>query len=61
MNISIKKTSKILVINEFRVPLVGMKNKMLEINTREKYMLQERRQKWTETDMGSYYDQEEWL
>ena len=28
--------------------------------TREKYMLEERRQNLAETDRGSYYNQKEW-
>ena len=42
-------------------PFTGRKKRKAWNKTREKYMLEERRQNLTETDRGSYYKQEEWL
>ena len=44
-----------------RSPLTGCKKRKAWNKTREKYMLDERRQNLAETDWGSYYKQEEWL
>ena len=44
-----------------RSPLTGCKKRKIWNKTREKYMLQERRQNLAETERGSYYKQEGWL
>ena len=61
MNISIKRTSKIclVVVNEFWVLLLGVKNEKLGIRL-GKHMPLKRRQNLAKTDRGSYY-KEEWL
>ena len=48
-----------MTVNEFF--LEGVKKRKAWNKTREKYMPEERRQNLTETDRGSYYNQEEWL
>ena len=48
-----------MVVNEFLVLLLGVKNEKLGI-AREKYLLVKRRQNFPETDRRSYY-KEEWL
>ena len=42
-------------------PSIGHKKQKASNKTREKYMLEERRQNLAETYRGSYYNQEEWL
>ena len=42
-------------------PLIGQKKRKAWNNTREEYMLEERKQNLAETDRASYYNQEEWL
>ena len=49
-----------MVVKEFSVPLLGV-IKEARNNTREKYMLEERRQNLAESDRWSYYNQEERL
>ena len=39
----------------------GRKKRKSWNNTREKYMLEERRQNLAETDQGLFYNQEEWV
>ena len=43
------------------IPFAGRKKRKARNKTREKYMLEEKRQNLAETDKGSYYNQEEWL
>ena len=42
-------------------PFTGCKKRKAWNKTREKYMLEERRQNLGETDRGSCYNQEKWL
>ena len=46
-----------MVVNEFSVLLLGVKNEKLGI-AREKYLLVKRRQNLPETDRRSYYKEE---
>ena len=43
------------------IPFAARKKRKARNKTREKYMLEEKRQNLAETDKGSYYNQEEWL
>ena len=43
------------------IPFTGRKKRKARNKTREKYMLEEKRQNLAETDKGSYYNQEKWL
>ena len=42
-------------------PFTGHKKRIAWNKTREKYMLEERKQNLAETERGSYYNQKEWL
>ena len=59
INISIKRTSEIclVVVNEFWVLLLGVKNKKFGIKLKKKNMPEKRRQNLAEADRGSYYNQ----
>ena len=43
------------------IPFTGRKKRKARNKTREKYMLEKKRQYLAETDKGSYYNQEKWL